>query len=324
MKYLVLTTTDPYINLAIEEYMFRKVDDDVFMLWQNEPSVIVGKNQNVYAEVNMDFIRASKIHIARRITGGGAVYHDLGNLNYTFITSREKADGIDFEYFTKPIIEALEKLGICAKLSGRNDLQVGERKFSGNAQYSDGKRVLHHGTLLFDSDLDILSNALNVDDEKLKAKAIKSTRSRVVNLKSIINKDLDVKEFADVISEFVVSKYSPEIITAPDLDDINDIFERNKSKEWLFPERSYLSDYTLIKKKKYPFGLLEVRMNMKNDIILEIKIFGDFFGTKEISELEKKLTGCSFSEIRGLLENISVNQYIFGISNDEFIEHIKG
>ena len=195
--------------------MFSSTNDDVFMLWQNEPTVVIGKNQNAFAEINMDYIKKNNIHIARRITGGGAVYHDLGNVNYTFISNQGETAGIDFAYFTAPIIEALGTLGINAVLSGRNDLMIGDKKFSGNAQHTKANRVLHHGTLLFDSELDILSYALNVDEEKIKAKAIKSARSRVTNLRHSLTVDITVEQFIQTIAHFVIDKYNPKII-APD------------------------------------------------------------------------------------------------------------
>ena len=230
------------MNLAVEEYLFSKTTDDIFMLWQNEPSVIIGKNQNAYAEINMDYVRSNNIHIVRRITGGGAVYHDLGNVNYTFISSREKNSGIDFAYFTEPICEALKTLGIDAKLSGRNDLLAGDRKFSGNAQHVVGNRVLHHGTILFDGNLDVLSSALNVDEEKLKSKSIKSTKSRVVNIKTLMSENLDVDAFIDRISEHVKKKFNPEIISTPENHEVIELKNRNESSEWIFPDRAYLSE----------------------------------------------------------------------------------
>ena len=262
MKFLILKTQNPYVNLAIEEYLFSHTTDDIFMLWQNEPSVIIGKNQNAYAEINMDFVKEKNIHIVRRITGGGAVYHDLGNVNYTFISSREKNEGINFEYFTAPIVEALKSLEITAKLSGRNDLIVEDRKFSGNAQHAVGNRVLHHGTILFNSDLEVLSSALNVDEEKLKARSIKSARSRVVNLKTIINEPIDVNTFIERISDFVKKKFNPEFIAAPENEEVERLKSRNESAAWIFPDRAYLSEYKIIKKKKYDFGLLEVNLNI--------------------------------------------------------------
>lgn len=315
MKFLTLTTHDPYLNLAIEEYMFRSCDSDVFMLWQNDRSVIIGKNQNAYAEVNTDFVTEKGIAVARRITGGGAVYHDLGNLNYTFISSsRDK--GIDFEYFTAPIIEVLRALGVCAELSGRNDLLVSGLKFSGNAQYNDGKKVLHHGTILFDSDLTVLSNALAVDGEKLKAKAVKSARSRVTNLRPLIKGDLTAEEFIAVISEFVIKKYSPEIISPPENSEIERLRERNASKEWIYPDSQYLSSYTLCKKKKFPFGLVEVSLNMSGDIVMKAKISGDFFGEGDISELEGMMESKKLTELRFTDELLK--KYVYGITSEEF------
>ena len=301
--------------------MFSETEDDVFMLWQNEPTIVIGKNQNGYAEINMPYVRENNIHIARRITGGGAVYHDLGNVNYTFITSRNET-GIDFEYFTAPIIEALENLGISAILSGRNDLLVDDKKFSGNAQHTRGRRVLHHGTLLFDTDLDVLSLALNVDEEKIKAKAIKSTRSRVINLKSALNCDMTSDDFIDMISDFVIKKYNPEIIEAPENEKIYALAKRNASWEWNFPEKDFVARYEVIKKKKYSFGLVEIHLAMSNEIIKELKIFGDFFGLLDISELEKVLRNTTLSDIESALAKIDVNDYILGMTNNEFCRHI--
>lgn len=312
------------MNLAVEEYLFSKTTDDIFMLWQNEPSVIIGKNQNAYAEINMDYVRSNNIHIVRRITGGGAVYHDLGNVNYTFISSREKNLGIDFAYFTEPICEALKTLGIDAKLSGRNDLLAGDRKFSGNAQHVVGNRVLHHGTILFDGNLDVLSSALNVDEEKLKSKSIKSTKSRVVNIKTLMSENLDVDAFIDRISEHVKKKFNPEIISAPENHEVIELKNRNESSEWIFPDRAYLSEYRMTKKKKYDFGIVEVRMSMSNDIISDVKFFGDFFGTKDVVEIENELRGKSIFNIKDLLKNITVNDYIYGMTSEELEEHIKG
>ncbi len=324
MKFLILKTQNPYINLAIEEYLFSETSDDIFMLWQNEPSVIIGKNQNAYTEINMDYVKENKIHIVRRITGGGAVYHDLGNVNYSFISTREKNSGIDFEYFTEPIIEALKNMGIAAKLSGRNDLILGDRKFSGNAQHALGSRVLHHGTILFNSNLEVLSSALHVDEEKLRARSIKSARSRVVNLKSLIDEELCVDEFIDRIAEYVKQKFNPEIISAPENFEVENLKTRNESLEWIFPSRAYLSEYKVTKKKKYDFGLLEVHMSMSNDIISDIKFFGDFFGTKDVLYIENMLRGKSIFNIKDSLKNITVNDYIYGMTAELLEEHIKG
>ena len=155
MKFLSLLTKNPYYNLAVEEYLFKTSDDSVIMLWQNEPTVVIGKNQNAFAELNLDYVREKGINIARRITGGGAVYHDEGNVNFSFIAKNSETNELDFKSYTEPIIEALSKIGVKAMLSGRNDILVEDRKISGNAQYNADGRVLHHGTLLFSADFSV-------------------------------------------------------------------------------------------------------------------------------------------------------------------------
>ena len=205
MKYIRLTTTDPYYNLAVEEYLFRTADDDVFMLWQNGPSVISGKNQNVYAEVDLGYAATHGINVCRRITGGGSVYHDLGNINYTFICPSGDRAALDFEHFTLPIRRALGELGISCKLGGRNDIECEGGKISGNAQHIEGGRILHHGTLLFDTDFDVMSSVLKVDKEKLAYRAIKSCRARVVNLSCLLKKKIPTESFLLQIEEYYVN-----------------------------------------------------------------------------------------------------------------------
>lgn len=323
MKLLILDTKNPHLNLAIEEYLFLNSNDDIFMLWQNEPTVVIGKNQNAYAEIDRDFIKANNIHVARRISGGGAVYHDLGNVNYTFISGMHEGKGIDFEYFTSPIIDALATLGVNASLSGRNDLMTEGKKFSGNAQHSAHGRTLHHGTLLFDSDLDVLSSALKVDEEKIKSKAIKSTRSRVTNLKPLINKECNTQKFINLIAEYVHKKYDAEIIEAPSSPEIDALYRRNSSSEWLFPESGLRADYTLIKKKRYPFGIVEAYLNMSNEKIKNVKIQGDFFGVRPVEELEAMLKDTFLDDLSEKLSDIDLDDYIFGMDARTFAEHLS-
>ncbi|MBO5907239.1 MAG: lipoate--protein ligase [Clostridia bacterium] len=322
MKFLVLDTHDPYLNLAIEEYLFLNSEDEIFMLWQNAPTVVIGRNQNAYAEINRAYTDNENIKIARRITGGGAVYHDLGNVNYTFISSDGK-EGIDFSYFTSPIIEALFSLGVRVTLSGRNDLVAdGDRKISGNAQHRVGQRVLHHGTLLFDTDLDVLSSALNVDPEKIKSKAMKSARSRVVNISELMDKKITTDSFIRLVADYVINKYNPEIIETPSNEAINSIYRRNCSAEWIFPNRDYLSKYTVTKKKRYPFGIVECSLDMRGDNISDIKISGDFFGTRPIPELENLIRGTKIQGLKELIATISVSNYIFSMTSSELVELI--
>lgn len=323
MKLLTLKTKDPYLNLAIEEYLFLNSEEDIFMLWQNEPTVVIGKNQNAFAETDMAYIEKNNIHIARRITGGGAVYHDLGNLNYSYISSVNGDKALDFEYFTRPIIEVVSTLGIKAYLSGRNDILAEEKKFSGSAQYSFGGRTLHHGTLLFDSDFDVLTSALKVDKEKITSKGIKSVRSRVINLKDLMPVELTVDEFSELIEAYFLNVYGAERISQPTADEIARLRNRNASKEWLFPDRAMVANYTYVKKKRYDFGTVQVSLEMSNENIKDISIQGDFFGVEDINILENVLKGKSIRDIDTLVEQIDIDKYIFGATRDEFVKLIK-
>lgn len=323
MKFCILQTTDPHYNLAVEEYLFNTAQDDVFLLWQNYNTVVIGKNQNAYAEIDMQVLKENGVNVARRITGGGAVYHDLGNVNYSFISPNAKTSGIDFSYYATPIVNALKNLGLSVNLSGRNDLITNDgKKISGNAQHRVNDRVLHHGTLLFDSNLEFLSKVLTVDSEKLKTKALKSTRSRVENISSLIKNSISTSEFISCLSSFIIDNYSPEIITVDTNDKINELYERNKSIGWLFPEKDFISKYQIIREKRFDFGSVELYLELKNDVVLSLKIKGDFFSEKPIEELEKTFENKELSSIQTCLEGIVVSDYILGMSNLEFIELI--
>ena len=322
MKLLILKTTDPYRNLAIEEYLFLHSDDDVFMLWQNEPTVVIGKNQNAYAEIDFDFVRKNGVHIARRITGGGAVYHDLGNVNYSFISTQRGKEGLDFAYFTAPMIEALSALGVQAELSGRNDLLVDGKKFSGNAQHASGDRVLHHGTLLFDSDLEALSSALHVDEEKLRARAIRSVRSRVTNLRPYLPAHCDAQGFMAHVADYVARTYGAQTMDVPACEEIERLYARNASEEWIFPERALVARYELVKKKRYPFGTVEMYLDMEREMVRDIRICGDFFGVRPIAELEERLRGASIGALSACLSGLDVGAYIFGMSRELLLDQI--
>lgn len=319
MKFIRLHTTDPYYNLAVEEYLFLHSEDDVFMLWQNDKTVVIGKNQNAYAELDVDFAREQGIRIARRITGGGAVYHDMGNLNYTYISAKKENSEIDFASFCAPIIESLRSMGVEAALSGRNDLMVDGKKISGNAQHLANGRVLHHGTLLYNSDLSVLSTVLRADPEKLKAKAIRSVSSRVMNIREVLPLEGGADELAERILQGLIEKNGGEMADAPKNGEIDALCARNSSDEWLFPERKYLSQYTLTKKRRYPFGSVEITLEMSGDKIESAHISGDFFGNNPVSELEDLLVGAKRADIPERLESISVDGYIFGMTGNEFI-----
>ena len=289
------------------------------MLWQNAKTVVIGKNQNANVEINRDVLDANGVKIARRITGGGAVYHDLGNVNYSFITPKARTSGIDFEYFTRPIIKALKSMGVEVRLSGRNDLETLDGlKISGSAQHRVEDRVLHHGTLLFSSDLSFMSKVLTPDREKLKSKAVKSVKKRVCNVKDLCS-ITSVNEFIASLKSFIINEFNPTVIDQPKSAEIDALFARNSSYEWLFPQKTMLSNYQKIASKRYDFGRVEIALDFDNDVIKKVKISGDFFGEEDISLLESLIENSTVDN----LKDIDVSKYILGMTARELIDLIK-
>ena len=210
MIYIESKSNDPRYNTALEFYAFNELakKDDVFMLWINSPCIVVGKNQNTTEEVNQRFCDDNDIKIVRRVSGGGAVYHDLNNLNYTIISNGRSGEEFDFKSFSQPVIDALASLGVKAEFTGRNDLEIDGQKFCGNAQYVRSGRIMHHGCLMFDVDTSVLANALKVSKDKIESKGIKSVRSRVTNIKDHLpNQEMTVADFVVALKKYMSEKY---------------------------------------------------------------------------------------------------------------------
>ncbi len=323
MKYIENNSIDPHYNLAFEEYIFKYLQEDVVLLWRNGPSIIVGKNQNTIEEINMDYVKENNINVVRRVTGGGAVYHDLGNLNFSFITKAE-SNLIDFKTYNIPILKALEKLGVNCQLSGRNDIVIDEKKFSGIAQSIIKGRVLNHGTLLFDSKLDTLSKALNVKRDKIESKGVKSVSSRVTNIKPYVKDDIDVLEFKQILLKNIFEHFNEPIeiyeLSEEDKKNIQKMVdERYGTWEWNYgksPKFNY-KGYN-----RYAGGCVEARLQVEKGIIENCKIYGDFFGKSDILELEQRLKGLKYdkSEVVNALDNVSVEDYLGRISKEEFLQ----
>ncbi|HFU9634489.1 TPA: lipoate--protein ligase [Streptococcus agalactiae] len=212
MKYIVNTSNDPAYNVALEAYAFQKLTDidEIFILWINEPAIIIGRHQNTIQEINKEFIDKNGIHVVRRLSGGGAVYHDLNNLNYTIISNNTQEGAFDFQTFSKPVIDTLAKLGVKAEFTGRNDLEINGQKFAGNAQAYYKGRMMHHGCLLFDVDMSVLGQALKVSKDKIESKGIKSVRARVTNIVDHLSDKITVQEFSDAILAQMKEEY-PEM-----------------------------------------------------------------------------------------------------------------
>lgn len=320
------TSTNAYFNLAMEEYFLKNTNEDIFMLWRNESAIIVGKNQNTLSEINYEYVKQNKIKVVRRQSGGGAVFHDLGNINFTFISCNDNSFS-DFKRFTMPIIDALKNLNIQAEFSGRNDLLIDNQKFSGNAQYNYKNKVMHHGTLLFSSEINDLSSALKVKPSKFIGKSVKSVKSRVTNIANHLEQDMTVLEFKNYLMNFINSKYENNCLyqlSEEDIDEINKLVEEKYNTwQWNF---GHSPKYALNNEIKYPGGNIEFSLNVEKGLIKEIKFFGDFFGKKDVSYIEDLLKDTNHNEasIRSILNNIDINDYFLNCDIDILVDGIMG
>lgn len=321
--------TDPYINLALEEYVLRNFGEkDTFLLFYiNEPSIIIGKNQNSIEEINRDYVEKNNIKVVRRLSGGGAVYHDEGNLNFSFITKDDGDSFHNFAKFTEPIVKALNKLGVPAELVGRNDLLVEGRKISGNAQFFTQGRMFSHGTLMFNSEIEHVVEALNVSEEKIKSKGIKSIRSRVANIAEYLEEEITMDQFKEhiLLSIFDVERVEdvPTYeLTEEDWEKVHEI-SRNRYQNW---EWNYGKSpaYNVQASHKFPSGLLDVRLDVKKGIIENCKIYGDFFGIGEIKDLEERLIGVRHQReaVANALTDFDIEHYLGKITKEQFIDLI--
>lgn len=317
-------TTDPRINLAIEEYALKHLPDtdDYLLFYINEPSIIIGKNQNTIEEINADYVNEHGIHVVRRLSGGGAVYHDLGNLNFSFITNDDGESFHNFRKFTEPVVQALKKLGVEAELTGRNDIQVGERKISGNAQYATKGRMFSHGTLLFASEMENVVSALKVNAEKIKSKGIKSIRSRVANITEFLAREMTIEEFRLAIlhSIFGGEEVSEYKLTDEDWANIHELSKaRYQSWDWNYG-KSPKSNFR--QSKRFDIGTIEIQLDIEKGRIREAKIFGDFFGVRDVSELEEHLSDLPYDRqsVSASLREVNVKEFFGNLGSEELEE----
>lgn len=283
--------TDPYFNLAAEEYLLKNSTSDYFMLWQNEPSIVVGKHQNALAEIDLSYAREKGFKVARRISGGGTVFHDLGNLNFSFISTGEEGKLVNYRKFALPVVEVLGKMGIDAGFSKRDDILIAGMKISGNASHVYKKRVLHHGTLLFSSDLSDLSKALKTTQDLFSDKAVKSVRSRVTNICDHLDEAMEVTAFKEAIMNHVVESYKGELYeySKDDVLEINRLRdEKFATWDWNF---GYSPKYKFSKKISLKKGSLGLEMRVVSGKIEEIYFQSDFLGRTHTTVLENILTG---------------------------------
>lgn len=325
--------TAPYFNIAAEEFMLKQMQDDCFSLWRNEPAVIVGRHQNTLAEIDRDYVERNGIPVIRRMTGGGAVFHDLGNICFTFVRRTRNAQGgreqlPDFKAFTQPILEVLQGMGVAARFEGRNDLTIDGRKFSGNANGVWQDRILHHGTLLFSSNIADMSRCLKVNPIKFEGKAVQSVRSRITNICEHLPEPISVEDFIAAI-EAHVQRLFPQAVSRPFTAEeeaaVNELAKRKYGTyEWNYGESPAYAYRRGLHTEKG--GNIEVHCQVEAGCIVALKVYGDYFFTKDTAAFEAVMAGCPLQEaaLRERLSGIALQDYFANVSEDEWLRLLLG
>lgn len=320
--YLETGSRDPAYNLAFEETVLRqRTQGDYLLLWQNDNTIVIGQNQNAEAEINRAFVETHGIHVVRRTTGGGAVYHDLGNLNYSFITDSGDAERLTMERFTRPVVEALRGLGLQAEASGRNDILVEGRKVSGTAQRLLGKRILHHGTLLFDANPDMVAGALNVDPAKFQSKSSKSVRSRIGNIRSFLKEDMDLPAFWAYLKEALAGDgLTQDRLTEEELAAAEQLRrEKYATWEWTFGRSP---KYSMTNRRRWDGGTLEPHLSVEKGRITGIVFYGDFLSLSSLDPVTEALLDCPFrrEDVAAVLDRFPLAQYFGAVTREEILD----
>jgi lipoyltransferase and lipoate-protein ligase len=325
LSYINLKTTEPDFNLAAEQYVFDCLPQDrnYFMLWQNNNAIIIGKYQNTLSEINEKYVKKNGISVVRRLSGGGAVYHDLGNLNFTFIADAGELNNLNMKLFCEPIVETLKSIGVEAEINGRNDITIDGKKFSGNSQYLRGGRIMHHGTIMFNSDLSKVNDALNVDQEKIESKGMKSVHSRVINILPYVKEDMDLSTFREILLKRIIKGADSEeyVFSPEDIENIKKIKnERYATWEWNYGKSPVC---TLKKSKRIDgVGRIEAYISVEHGLISNVSFRGDFFSKTDPDSLSDLLIGRKPEpeEIRKALCNIDATQCFTNLKTEQLIE----
>jgi lipoate-protein ligase A len=322
--FIINNNNEPYFNMALEEYLLKDCDKDYFMLWRNEPCIVVGRNQNTVTEIDSEYIKNHQLKVVRRLSGGGAVFHDLGNINFTFITNDAQNSFYNFHKFTEPIIKVLSTLGVKAELSGRNDLIIThtKQKISGNAQYKYEGRLLHHGTILFNANVDSMTAALKVNALKLSSKGIQSVSSRVTNIQSHLAQPLTIEEFEIMIRNHIALQrnYTIYNLTPIEIKKVTKLVDAKYSTwEWNYGNSP---DYNMQNKGRFTGGSVEIHLKVESETIKNIRITGDFFGKYDIRIIEQALIGTKYNK-KEIIETVSkfeLQNYMADISLIDFTQ----
>lgn len=320
--YLETGSVDPYYNLAFEEYVLtHRMQGNYLILWQNDNTIVVGCNQNTEAEINRPFVEAHHIRVVRRSTGGGAVYHDLGNLNYSFITDNTPNQKLAMQRFTQPVVSVLRDLGLHAEASGRNDILVEGRKVSGTAQRIYKNRILHHGTLLFCSNPSAVEGALRVDPAKFQSKNIQSIRSRIGNIRDYLQNDMTLPDFWSYLKNSLAGKGAIESTLSPkELQQVQQLKQdKYATWEWNYGQSM---PYTVSNCHRFAAGTLDIRVNVEKGRITACNFFGDFLSICSLQPLKEALVGCRFcrDEITSILAEFDLQAMFGGISLQNIVD----
>jgi lipoate-protein ligase A len=288
-----------------------------FMLWRNEPSIIVGRFQNTLEEINTEYVKEHGIHVVRRNSGGGAVYQDLGNINYSFIMADE--GNLDFSYFSSLIIRALATLGVKAEPTGRNDISIEGKKISGGAQFRTGGVILHHGTLLYDTDLDAMSNALRPPEDKFQSKAVKSMRNRVGNIKQLLPEPLSIIEFQERFKRGIDNSV-PMVLDAFSLVEAERlVLEKYSTWAWNYGSSP---KFIVRKKSRFHWGGIEALLLIEEGKIAGCTFLGDYFGSGDYSQIQSRLTGIPYTkeDVAKALTGFDPRQTFTGSKYEDIVE----
>ncbi|KAF5074150.1 lipoate--protein ligase [Acetobacterium wieringae] len=325
MIYIENDSTDPFFNFALEYYLITEKnlpEDQIFIFWRTEPTLMVGKYQNTIEEINQNYAKENGIKVVRRITGGGTIYTDMGGWQFSFIT-RGQSDTIDFSKYISPVIEGLKKLDVPAEFNSRNDLVIQGKKFSGNAQCMLNGYTLHHGSLLFSTDFEQMVKCLTVDDYKIISKGIKSVKERVTNISDHLTKPIDTDTFKKLMVDSIMQGSKEHYqLTDTDLARIKAIAkEKFASWEWNYGKSP---KFNITKTGRFDGGKMEFKLDVNKGKITDCHIYGDFFGTMDISVLSNALIGADYEKesIKKAIAQGDIKQGFYNINVDELADII--
>ncbi len=320
--------TDATLNLALEEWAVRNLDlenEDYLLFYINRNAIIIGKHQNTIEEINSEYVKEKDIQVVRRISGGGTVYHDDGNLNFSFLTKFSQDSIHNFKKFTEPVVKTLNELGVKAELNGRNDITVDGKKISGNAQFSNTKSMFSHGTVLFNSNLDDVVEALNVKIDKIESKGIKSIRSRVANISEYLNENMSIFDFREKLLKSIFGTTENYPVLNLRESQWKEVYELANSKyrnwDWNYGRSP---EFNIQKINRFDFGQIDARIDIKDGVIQNIKIYGDFLAHGDTIEVESKLIGKKYKEDEMIdaLKELDIKHHIGNISKEDFVKFL--